>query len=75
MTSKRELDGEYLLASESNGKRSKPPLKEDLSNAQLQNGLEEDADDAEDEEGDFKDEDDAYTAEEVEDGANLRQSC
>ena len=71
MTSKRELDEEYLVADESNGKRARPQQNREISNVQSHNGLEEDADDAEEEDGDFKDEDDVVA--EVEDGANLNQ--
>lgn len=73
MTSKRDLDEEYLVADESNGKRAKLSQNRQISNAQSHNGTEEDADDAEDEDGDFKDEDDVFVAEEVEDGTNLCQ--
>ena len=71
MTSKRELDEEYLVADESNGKRARPQQYREISSVQSHNGLEEDADDAEEEDGDFKDEDDVVA--EVEDGANLNQ--
>jgi hypothetical protein len=70
MASKRGLDGEYLLADESNGKRAKSGANGDSLHAETDNGENEEGDDAEDEEGDFKDEDDEVDAAEEVDGSN-----
>lgn len=70
MASKRGLDGEYLLADESNGKRVKSGVNGDSLHGETDNGQNDEADDAEDEEGDFKDEDDEVDAAEEVDGSN-----
>lgn len=69
MASKRGLDGEHLLADESNGKRAKADLNGDSSHLDADGAKGDELDEGEEEEGDFNDEEEeADVIEEGEDG-------